>query len=456
MQGFAPFLVWPNLNTRVKRLGVPHKKPTLGNVCVSIQDEVDQSTAVDNPGLSKFLVCSSVIIFGVGQSLLFVILGPVALEIGLTPVQFGAVFSASNIFLLAAGPFWGKRSDVIGRKPVLLVGLAGTFIGTLLLAAVLQIGLWQMVTVPILMALLFFARSVYSILATSIYPASGAYMADITTRQDRAKGMALIGASNSMGSMLGPLLGAVLVTFSVLLPLYVAAGAALIGGIVLYVKLQEPRRKKNGNQVNTLKPNDKRIYPFMIVWAVFFLVFTTLQLSTPFYIGERFGIEDPKELSRWTGFALLTLAAVNIVVQIGVLQLVRFHPRNMLRICLPMFAISLLVIGFAQTYWVLLLGYGILGLGFSFANPGINGSASLSVNPEEQGVASGLIAASTTAGVVLGPILGTTLYEIQLNLPMIIGSIVAAITAIYAFTIKVPDPKPYIPAASGDAEPEKA
>jgi len=423
---------------------------------VSIQQEIDQSNAVDNPGLSKVLVCASVIIFGIGQSLLFVILGPVALEIGLTPVQFGAVFSASNIFLLFAGPYWGKRSDVIGRKPVLLVGLAGTTIGTLLLAAVLQIGLWQIVTIPILMTLLFFARSVYSVLATSIYPASGAYMADITTRQDRAKGMALIGASNSMGSILGPFLGALLVMFSVLLPLYVAAGAALIGAIVLYFKLQEPKRDKSATQVNTLKPNDKRIYPFMIVWAVFFLAFTTLQLSTPFYIGERFGIDDPKELTRWTGFSLGTLAAVNIIVQIGVLQVVKIHPRNMLRICLPMFAISLLVIGFAQSFWMLLLGYGILGLGFSFANPGINGSASLSVKPEEQGVASGLIAASTTAGVVLGPILGTTLYEIQLNLPMIAGSIVAAITAIYAFTIKVPDPQPYVPSTPSDPEPEKA
>ena len=84
---------------------------------MSQPNEFDPSQAVDNPTLAKQLLCASVIIFGVGQSLLFVVFAPLAIEMGLTALQFGMVFSASNIFLVFAGPYWGRKSDVIGRKP---------------------------------------------------------------------------------------------------------------------------------------------------------------------------------------------------------------------------------------------------------------------------------------------------------------------------------------------------
>ena len=82
----------------------------------------------------KFILSSGVVIFAIGQSLLFIVVAPLARSIGLTELQFGVAFSLANISLIFAGPFWGKKSDVIGRKPVFIVGLFGSALGTLMMA----------------------------------------------------------------------------------------------------------------------------------------------------------------------------------------------------------------------------------------------------------------------------------------------------------------------------------
>ena len=86
----------------------------------------------------KFLLASGGVIFAIGQSLLFIIVAPMARSIGLTELQFGVAFSLANVSLLFAGPFWGKRSDTYGRRPLVLLGLTGAAFGTLAIALTLE------------------------------------------------------------------------------------------------------------------------------------------------------------------------------------------------------------------------------------------------------------------------------------------------------------------------------
>jgi MFS family permease len=87
-----------------------------------------------------------------------------------------------------------------------------------------------------------------------------------------------------------------------------------------------------------------------------------------------------------------------------------------------------------------MIAFGILGVAFSCATPGINGSASLTVEPHEQGVAAGYLSAANTVGAILGPLLGTAIYKIQPNAPMLFGATLFVVISIYALFI--PDPKP--------------
>jgi len=396
-------------------------------------------------GAGKFILAGGVVIFAIGQSLLFIIVAPMSRSIGLTELQFGLAFSLSNVTLIFAAPFWGRKSDAVGRKPVFIIGLFGSAVGTLFMAIALQIGLTGAASTALLIAMIMFSRVVYGLTASAIYPSASAYIADVTDWQNRAKGMALIGSANSMGSILGPMIGGGLAFLGALVPMYAAAAISLIGAFAAIIWLAEParhveRKKQKNKKASTLKATDPRLRPYMIMWASFFVVFISLNFVTAFYIQDKFGIMDMAEVMRTASIALACMAVVITLVQGVLFQIIRISPRVLLRLCGPFFSASLFTMAFAPNLTVLMIAFGILGVAFSCATPGINGSASLTVEPHEQGVAAGYLSAANTVGAILGPLLGTAIYKIQPNAPMLFGGTLFVVISIYALFI--PDPRP--------------
>jgi MFS family permease len=389
---------------------------------------------------NKLILAAGVTLFAIGQSLLFIIIAPIIPSTGLTEIQFGLIFGLANIPLIFMAPLWGRLSDKHGRKPIFLVGLFGSAAGTLLVTLALDFGLSGSSTVGMLAVYLFAARAFYSATASAIYPSSQAYMADVTERNDRAQGMALIGGANSLGSIMGPAIGGGLAFLGLLFPMYAAAGIMLAGGIWAIFVLQEPQKLADSKAPGKLKFSDKRLRPFMILWAVFFLVFISLQFITAFYIRDVFGYTDPVDQSRIASIALACMAVIITLVQGVAFQIFRPHPRTLLRLTGPSFVIALLTIAFAPNIYVMVLGYALIGFAFSFATPGINGGASLSVEPHEQGSAAGILAASNTIGPILGPALGPILYSMHPTAPMFFGAIVFTAMSFYVMTIKMPEP----------------
>jgi len=391
----------------------------------------------------KFILAGGVVIFAIGQSLLFIIVAPMARSIGLTEWQFGATFSLANVSLIFAAPFWGRKSDSIGRKPIFIIGLFGSGIGTLLMAFSLDMGLQGTVTTFGLMAMIFISRTVYGLTASSIYPSAAAYIADVTNWQNRAKGMALIGSANSIGSILGPAIGGGLAFMGALFPMYAAATVSIIGGLAAIIWLVEPEqhreRKKNKNRpASTLKFTDQRLRPYMIIWATFFVIFISLNFITAFYIQDRFGITEMADVMRTAGLMLACMAIVITLIQGVLFQIIRISPQVLLRLCGPAFAAGLFLMAFAPSLSFLAAGFAMLGIAFACATPGINGSASLTVEPHEQGAAAGYLSAANTSGAILGPVIGTSLYKLQPNAPMLIGGVLMVIISVYAFTIPAP------------------
>lgn len=122
-----------------------------------------------NYGSGKFILAGGVVIFAIGQSLLFIIVAPMARSIGLTELQFGLAFSFANLSLIFASPFWGRKSDAIGRKPVFIIGLFGSTVGTIFMATTLQIGFTGALTTGSLILMLIISRVVYGLTASAIY-----------------------------------------------------------------------------------------------------------------------------------------------------------------------------------------------------------------------------------------------------------------------------------------------
>jgi len=411
-------------------------------VCVWIMNIAEDKKVY---GGGKFILASGVVIFAIGQSLLFIIVAPMARSIGLTELQFGLAFSFANLSLIFASPFWGRKSDAIGRKPVFIIGLFGSAVGTILMATTLQIGFSGVLTTGSLILMLIISRMAYGLTASAIYPSAAAYIADVTDSLNRAKGMALIGSANSLGSILGPAIGGGLAFLGALFPMYAAAAISLAGGIAAIVWLKEPeqqreRQKQKDRPASTLKFTDKRLRPYMIMWASFFVVFISLNFITAFYIQDKFGITDMADVMRTASICLACMAIVITLIQGVLFQMIRISPHILLRLCGPAFSTALLIMAFAPSPMFLMLGFAVLGISFSCATPGINGSASLKMRPDEQGVAAGYLSAANTVGAILGPVTGTSIYKIAPNAPMLIGATLFIFISIYAFFIPPPDP----------------
>ena len=145
-----------------------------------------------------------------------------------TPFQAGALIAVYSLMQLVFAPVWGRLSDQLGRRPVLLVSLAGSAVSYLLLA-----GAWSVGT-------LFAARILAGIAGANI-PVAQAYIADLTEGAERTRGMGLIGAAFGLGMVLGPALAGALASFGPHVPELFAAGLCLVNVGLAARRLPESR-----------------------------------------------------------------------------------------------------------------------------------------------------------------------------------------------------------------------
>ena len=203
---------------------------------------MSQPTAAN--ALAKRTLLLAAAAMGFAQTVVFAILAPLGREIGLIEVQIGAIISCSSLTIFLVSPLWGRASDMWGRRKVLLIGLFGYSAGTIFFAGVFQAALLGYLIPLIALALLIATRVANAVVMAAVTPSANAYMADITTVKDRIKGMGAIGAATNIGSILGPAVGGLLASISLLTPLYFSViltlGAAVLAVYALPV-LPKPK-----------------------------------------------------------------------------------------------------------------------------------------------------------------------------------------------------------------------
>ncbi len=393
-----------------------------------------------NATRNRLILLFGLVTYGMGQSLLYVIFGPLAREIGLAEWQFGVLIAASNVAIVLCSPGWGRVSERAGRKRIYLLGLVGFAAGYAALALGIDAGLRGWLAPAPLFLLLLGARLVYGVLAAAIQPAATAYIADTTDVASRGQGMALIAAAGGIGTVIGPAFGGLLAEFGALLPMYAAAALALLAAGMTRLILAEPARHAETGAATRLRIGDRRVFPYLLGWFVVFMVFTGIQVVTPFLIEDRFAVTGREAITRAAMVALLSMGLVTLVVQVGVMQLFRLSPRLLLRSAFLLFAGVLLLLAQAGSLPQLYLLYAAMGLAVALATPGLNAAASLAVESGEQGAVAGLLAAAPAFGMIFGPALGGSLYNLAPTLPMLSGAALSALLGAYFFFIAIPAP----------------
>mgnify|MGYP003325737088 CR=1 FL=1 len=234
---------------------------------------------------ARWILLTALISVGFGFTVLFAILGPLGREVGMSELNISSSIAASSLVVFLASPRWGRLSDRWGRKRVMVIGLFGYACGNFLFASMFHLTLIGALLPLAGYLLLMLTRVMHASVMSAIMPASSAYMADITSVATRTKGMGAVGAANNLGAIAGPAGGGLLAGISLLTPLWVASGVALVTVVFVYVMLPDARaaeRKITAAQPVKLSYFDNRILPYIIVGVSMFVGTAVIQQTLPF------------------------------------------------------------------------------------------------------------------------------------------------------------------------------
>ena len=318
-----------------------------------------------------------------------------------TPRTVGLLFASYSIMQLIFSPVLGSLSDKYGRRPVLLLSIIGTGIGFLILGLATTV------------LMLFAGRILDGITGGNISTAQ-AYIADITTKENRAKGMGLIGAAFGLGFIFGPAIGGILSQWGIHVPFFFAASLCFANALLLYFTLPEtvtpdhPAKNaaaggRNWRQVwQSLK--QPRLSFVLVIYFLFIVAFSIMTTSFSLYTMFRFGYD-----AQHTGYLFAYVGLIAVIIQGGLIgRLVkRFGELPLVIFGAFCFAISLFAVPFvgpaAGGLAALLIGGGVFSMGNSLATPALTSLASKSVGAEQQGIVLGVTQSTASLARAVGP-----------------------------------------------------
>lgn len=379
---------------------------------------------------------------GMGQTLVYAVMPPIARRLGMSEFETTMIYSLSSFLWIVTSPFWGRRSDVVGRKPIMMIGLLAFAISTTIFACLVLVGLQGWIRVGILFPLLLLARSIFGGLGSGNGSAAQAYVADRTTRSERASGVASLGAAFGIGTAIGPGVAAAFAVIHVVAPFFAVAALAYSSAALIWFFL--PERTKPSHRVSEkqekrggLKWYDRKALPWVMISIVLsFAQSIVMQLCAFYFIDMlHLKLEDATQM---VSVGLMAMAIAALFAQIGLIQRFNLSVQWLLRwgSITTIFAFIGLIAGFS--YGILVTALTLAGLGFGLLRPGLQAGASLSVSHRDQGAMAGFIAGTSATGMILTPFIflnsfiGFNVYERMHQAPFIVGALLVVGILVFA------------------------
>jgi MFS family permease len=361
----------------------------------------------------------------IGQSLVFAILPPLGREVELSELQITSIVAGSALVFGLVSPFWGRYSDRVGRKPVILIGLVGYTVGTLIFASLFQAGLMGLLSGLVLYILVLVFRSLQALIMSATGPAATAYAADHTSPDQRVRTMARLGAAHSLGTITGPAISGVLATLGLLAPLFFAglltAGAAIFAAFKL--PRTDPADLSSHARRSHMRYSDPRVVRYLVAAIALFTGFSGIQQTLGFSIQDTLQLSGI-ETAQTTGAALMVSAFFAFVGQMLLVQRLKLQPEQFIYMGICCLFVAAGFVGTFKTFAVLSIGMAFMGTGLGVAMPSISAAASLAVSAEEQGAVAGLVSSCPAIGFVAGPVIAGALYQQQPVLASVFSAVV--------------------------------
>jgi len=374
------------------------------------------------------LIFMTVFIDLMGFGLVIPILPTYAQQLHASDFMVGLLIASYSIMQFLFTPFWGRLSDRIGRRPVLLISLAASFAGYLI---------WGFSTSLIWL----FASRIVAGFGNANIAVAQAYIADITTKENRARGMGMVGAAFGLGFVLGPALGCLLVQNGLGFVGFVAAGFSLVDLILTFFLLPEPKERGTfGNDrfglgidfyiknVTSAKLRVSFLIFFISTFAFANMEATLVLLTSKLY---NWG---PKE----NGLLFVYIGILIVIVQGGMIRQLtkKYSEKKLITVGSFLVAAGLFLTPVTNSWMVLGLAMTLLSIGSGINNP-CNQSIISKLAPEETvGGVLGLGQSVSTLGRIFGPIVGCALFEkLGYLSPYIAGGLCMIIVVALSFNL---------------------
>jgi MFS transporter, DHA1 family, tetracycline resistance protein len=380
---------------------------------------------------SLLIIFLTVFIDLIGFGIVMPLLPIYSKEFGAPGWMNGAIVGSFSLMQFIFAPWWGRLSDRLGRRPILLIsnfgsaaayamfGFASTFQG--------QTALW----------LLLVSRIFAGICGANLSVAS-AYIADVSPPEKRSKSMGLIGMAFGLGFILGPALGSFSADkFGLAGPGWVAGAICGLNFIFTASFLAESRKPAGETQVHRVRlaqwahTFQHPTVAFLIV-TYFFATFgfASFEMTIGFILRDNFGY-GPKQIGYYITYcgllsALLQGGGIGPLVK-------RFGERTLLSIALIVAAVGLLMLPYATTQAGLLLGLAVFAAGSGIHRPPLFGLISLLTPPDEQGATMGVSQSASSLARIVAPFFAATLYEYSQALPYLICACMSLVSGIVAY-----------------------
>jgi len=320
---------------------------------------------------------------------------------GASALAVGLLSTSFSLMQFVFSPVWGRLSDRLGRKPIILLGLVGSA------------GSYFMLALATTLPLVFAARVIGGIAGANI-PTAQAYVADITTPENRAKGMGMIGAAFGLGFIFGPAIGGVLSRVSPSAPMWCASALCLANAAAAWFFLPESRTTPAVTEhVGRIEAFRRAVGrpAVMTLLALYFIVttaFSGFEATFALFAARRFGFNGAT-----IGFVFAFIGIVLALVQGVLVERVvnRVGETRLIPVAILVIAVGLGLVPLAWTVPMLLLAVGIIAAGMGLNSPSLSSMLSRLTAANDQGGVLGLASSLSSLGRVVGPAWGGFLFD---------------------------------------------
>ena len=380
-------------------------------------------------GGSRAILFFTVFIHLLGFGIIIPLLPYFAERFGASGVTVGLLTTSFSLAQFLFAPIWGRLSDKIGRRPVLL--------GSLILTGVSYLVFAIAGSLPVL-----FISRIFAGIAGATLSTAQAYIADTTTAENRTRGMGLIGAAFGMGFIFGPAMGGILSRWGFSVPAYAAAGFALAAFLFALVLLPEslpPEERALAEQRrrNAATLRDALGRPTVgVVLALFFtttLCFSGMEAILALFCQRFFGF-GPHQI----GYLFAYVGIVAAVMQAGIVGALakRFGERALVRAGLALMGVAFVSAGLGPPFPLFLAAMGAIAIASGLSTPSLSALVSLATPADEQGGMLGVYQSLGSLGRAAGPFLGGLVYDVvSPGAPLWIAGTVLLVAALAAARI---------------------